>query len=296
MTTELTSHRATGFALQSFVETLLLPDLIQLTERVVALSSDSSVDQIHQSRVLIRTLRGQLNTFSPLFRRQAALKAKRQLKSLDALLGALRNIDVIVAFLARDTADLAAGSKTETELRRELMQRLTEQREAQMREVLDQLLTGSVLELIPLVSEFAGDRFIRHRTLAMAAHRQQQLLRKCLNNERRKLLKRVGKSSDKLSSRKLHRVRIQAKQVHYSYEAARSQRLIEDTRIMTLAKDLHRILGKHQDLVMFASWLKEQEVPGVTDVATQNQWLQRIKHKRRKAIKRYRLWIKELSF
>ncbi len=73
--------------------------------------------------------------------------------------------------------------------------------------------------------------------------------------ELRKDVKRARRSP---SDRRLHRVRIRAKQVRYAADLAEPVIGVAARRSATHAKKLQEILGDHQDAVVGEQWLRDQ--------------------------------------
>jgi CHAD domain-containing protein len=86
-------------------------------------------------------------------------------------------------------------------------------------------------------------------------------------------------------------VRIQAKEVEYSFAAVQSLGFIADTETISLAGELHKLLGKYQDLVMLATWIKKLELTSGKHLLMKRTLLLDTKQQRKRALSRYQKLI-----
>jgi CHAD domain-containing protein len=287
MATQDTIPQPADFDLQTFLAGMLQPNLTRLADCIASLPVDCSVEQIHESRVLMRTLQSQLDTFGPLLKRSITRTATRQLQWLDSLLAPLRNTDVTSELLAGIlVTDLTSSHETENFIRL-ISRELANQRVQHVQALLDQLDEPRGLELQSEMAQIVSEPHIRNRALALSASEQMQLVSRCLRRERKRLLRLAIQAKRHPSRRRLHQVRIQAKQVHYSYEATQAQGAISDVRTITLSRQLHKLLGRHQDAAMVETWLKGMRITSRSCLLERETLLKTLKRSRQKCFSKY---------
>jgi len=288
MATQDTIPQPADFDLQAFLAGMLQPDLKRLAGCLASLRVDCSVEQIHESRVLIRALRSKLDTFGPLLKRFATRTATRQLQWLDSLLSPLRNTDVTSELLADMLLIDSTSSSQETkDFIRFISRELANQRVGHVQALLDQLDEQRGLALRNERAQIVSEPRIRNSVLALRADEQLQLVSGCLRRERKRLLRLAIQAKRHPSRRRLHRVRIQAKQVHYSYQATQAQGVISDIGTITLSRQLHKLLGRHQDAVMVETWLEGIRITSVTNLSERRKLLLTLKRSRNKCFSKY---------
>jgi CHAD domain-containing protein len=137
------------------------------------------------------------------------------------------------------------------------------------------------------MAQIVSEPHIRNRALALSASEQMQLVSRCLRRERKRLLRLAKQAKRHPSRRRLHQVRIQAKQVHYSYEATQAQGAISDVRTITLSRQLHKLLGRHQDAAMVETWLKGMRITSRSCLLERETLLKTLKRSRQKCFSKY---------
>jgi len=287
MATQDTIPQPAGFDLQAFLAGMLQPDLKRLAGCLASLPVDCSVEQIHESRVLIRALRSKLDTFGPLLKRFATRTATRRLQWLDSLLAPLRNTDVTSELLADMLLIDSTSSQETKDFIRFISRELANQRVGHVQALLDQLDEPRGLALRNEMAQIVSEPRIRNSVSALRADEQLQLVSGCLRRERKRLLRLAIQAKRHPSRRRLHRVRIQAKQVHYSYQATQAQGVISDIGTVTLSRQLHKLLGRHQDAVMVETWLEGIRITSVTNLSERRKLLLTLKRSRQKCFSKY---------
>ena len=275
------------FDVEVFLHQLFLPSVVHLTELLASMPSDNAVEEIHQSRVLIRTLRAYLDVFSPLLRNSATRAVLKDLKWLDALLAPLRNTDVSSALLTHNLKSETVMKDATDTFSLRLIHRLLEDRKVDIKSLCHQLEGRRADKLIAELAELVSAAPIRKQFLSLCSSDQLSLLTQCLDASRLRMFKLTNQSLKNPSPSHLHKLRIQAKHVHYSYGAAHSQGLIADKEVVKLAEFLHRLLGKYQDLVTLEIWLDKQETIFINETSIRKQWLAQLKQDRRKLLHKY---------
>lgn len=280
-----------GFSLNAFFSELLDPCIEQLTVQIASLPTECAVEQIHQTRVLIRTLRAYLDTFDPILRKSVTAGARIQLKSLDALLAPIRNVDVTLGLLMSDLTTLDSESAITQDLKLHLIHRLIGQRNQHKTTLLNQFEGHLANQVSAELTQLQSSTSVRHKVLVSNVEDQRRLIIRCLEQEREKLTQLAHSTLRNSSRARLHEVRIQAKQVRYSYEAAHYLAIDQDDSTIILAGKLHRLLGKHQDLAMLEAWLKQRELVSARDRALRRAWLRVTNQKRRQIAGTYKLLL-----
>ena len=294
-----TGHRglaAHDFAVKSFLFQLLHPSINELLGRITRLSTDCSVEEIHQTRVLIRVLLAHLGTFGRLLNKQKARDLVRQLKWLDSILAPLRDADVTMGLLLNDLDRVGSSTENTEDLKLVLIHQLTYKREVQAAALPELLLSRRMLRLTSTLRHWTGDLPIRRKVIASSTQCHLILVRKCLKQSRHKLNRMAMKAARSPSRQRLHRVRIQAKTVQYSFAAAKSLGVVNGTKTISFAGKLHKLLGRNQDLTMLTHWLDMQRPTSDIHRGVRRRWLQDIRKERKEAVSRYKRLLETQLF
>ena len=208
-------------------------------------------EDVHQARVGTRRLRSDLRTFRSVIDPEWLSATSGELKWLGAVLGDVRDADVLFERLQRQASELSTRDARATAA---LLRRLTVQRDearltllAALRgeryaALLDRLVAAT--ETVPVI---AGDDKPAHDALP-------ELVRKPWNH-----LKQAVESLDAdPPDDALHQVRIRAKRARYAAEAA-APLVGKPARAFAKAvADLQTVLGDHQDAVVAEEWLRRE--------------------------------------
>ena len=291
MTTRHSGFTAPDFSLEAFLANLLQPNINALLETLTRIHADFSIDQIHETRLSIRTIRAHLDTFGSLLRKPETRDFCRQLQWLDSILGPLRDADVTLAILTKDLDYATSYGHDAEELQINLMHKLAEERES-LSAGLPELLTGhEALSITSALRYWLSHIPVRGKVLAAQSESHWVLVHDCLKQSLQKLYRRARQAARRPSRRRLHRVRIQAKEVEYSFAAVQSLGFIADTETISLAGELHKLLGKYQDLVMLATWIKKLELTSGKHLLMKRTLLLDTKQQRKRALSRYQKLI-----
>jgi CHAD domain-containing protein len=172
------------------------------------------------------------------------------------------------------------------ELKIHLLQRLSQQRAQYVRTLCNQLADQQD-RLSSILAQWTHAAPIGGRTQSLSKNRQNELILHCLSKQRHKLMAMASSSLRSQSNRQLHRVRIQAKNVRYSHESAQALDLMSAKSTIALAIDLHKVLGKHQDVLMLTDFLKSQELTSITHRSIRKQWLRDLRRERAHLLAEY---------
>jgi CHAD domain-containing protein len=185
-------------------------------------------EELHKQRVATRRLRSLLRSARPLLEDPSrAERLRDELRWLGAMLGEVRDRDVLIDYLVEELATLEEAAAFGAVL--ELLDGEREEARKQLIDALDGSRYKTLLadlERLPGLKEGAA--------LDSAAAKEYRRLRKAA----RKL---DGEATDE----ELHRVRIRTKQARYAAEAVGAKK-----RFVDRAEDLQDVLGEHQDAVV----------------------------------------------
>lgn len=222
---------------------------------------------VHQARVASRRLRSDLKTFrlllDPVWLRHTAT----ELKWLGSVLGQVRDADV----LARN---LFAHEEVEKDLEgsMRLRLRLIEQRRHLSRELARALESGRYRSLVERLSAashappfYSDSTSSTASVLAGPDDPAKEVLPSLVRVPWKKLRKRVRKAGKRPSDRKLHRIRIGAKELRYASEAVAPVIGKRAQRTATRAEQLQTVLGDHHDAVAAEEWLRLAALEGPLD-------------------------------
>ena len=208
------------------------------------------VEPLHQMRVGTRRLRSDLRTFRPLLDRDWAEALRTDLKWLGASLGAVRDLDVQLARLREEGADLAPGLNA-------LLDDLELRRERAREVLLEDLRSARYADLLDRLVQAAREP----RTTGRASRPNREVLPPLAARARRELETAGRAIDDESPDEELHRVRVLAKRARYAAEAVgpslgRGSRR-RQRRIAKRAADLQDVLGELQDSVVAAETIEE---------------------------------------
>jgi inorganic triphosphatase YgiF len=201
------------------------------------------VEPLHQMRVGTRRLRSDLRTFRKLVDREWAQELRSELKWLGQVLGAVRDLDVLLQRLRAGAGELEVDLGP-------LYESLEARREGARAELLAALRSARYVELLDRLVEGA-----RTPALSPAADVTcEKALPPLVARSWRKLA-RVGRALDADSpDESYHRVRVLAKRARYGAEAVSpafgSKRGRQALKFARRAADLQDVLGDLQDSVV----------------------------------------------
>ncbi len=193
-------------------------------------------DAVHDMRVAVRRLRTVLRTARPMLERVWSDHLRRELDLFGQLLGAVRDLDVLIVRLTAEANELRADAD-EVE---ELLAPLESERErarAQLRAAMDDQRYYLLLDQL----EAAEESLPVTRTDLTVDHFARREFKK---------LRAFEKHASREDDRQLHKLRIHVKRARYAAELARSCRGAKAARFITAATELQDVLGEHQDAVV----------------------------------------------
>ena len=222
---------------------------------------------IHQARVATRRLRSDLKTFGPVLDPVWVRHTRSELKWMGAVLGAVRDVDVLDKRLQSGSAR-PADSGGNDELRAVLA---TSRRNASA-DLAEALLSERSLNLLDRLD--AGTSFPRFYASSQSAPGAgeefgpdapaRDALPQLLRPHWKKLRRRVRRAGSRPSDTQLHRIRIGSKQLRYDAELAEPVMGKPARRTARVAEDMQTILGEHHDAVTAVEWLERIPSNGTT--------------------------------
>jgi CHAD domain-containing protein len=206
---------------------------------------------IHKTRVATRRFRSSLRVFGVLFEPSRAAALDGELRWFAALLGAVRDRQVLLNRLDRMLGELddtlllgPVRARVDTELRQELAEHWAT--------MLHEMTGDRYLTLLADV-----DNWVQQPPQTAEADSSPRLIAKLLSRAERKVSRRLAKANEAGDIHLLHGARKAAKRARYAAEAARP--VIGRKAAARHAKryeELQDLLGEHQDSLVSAELLR----------------------------------------
>ncbi len=205
---------------------------------------------VHQARVATRRLRSDLRTFAPMLDEQWSQGVRDELRDLAAVLGAVRDGDVLLARLRGAAATLPEEVREQAE---PILDDLAATRDAD-RATLLAAMDGQPYR--DLLADFARAAEAPH-TLEAAEQEAHLVLPGLAARPWRRLRRAVGALGDHPPDAALHEVRILAKRARYAAEAVASVAGPDAGSFARKVAGLQEVLGEHHDAVVAGQWLRQ---------------------------------------
>ena len=209
--------------------------------------SDPPVLDVHQARVAARRLRSDLKTFSLLLEPGWVGRVRDELRWVGDALGAVRDTDVLVNTLVKDP-------RPRSNVRRELQDRLADERRASCKDLAQVMTSSRYLDLLDNLRSAADIPPFRDNSSPLRL--ADRTLPDLVGHQWRTLRRRVRKAGSYPSDRQLHWIRIAAKQLRYAAETAAPVVGKSAKRTAKASEHLQAVLGDHHDAVGAAAWLR----------------------------------------
>ncbi|WP_454062789.1 CHAD domain-containing protein [Candidatus Nitrospira salsa] len=201
-------------------------------------------EDLHQMRVATRRARAILRTIQPASNSTWNPTIRREIGWLASTLGRVRDFDVLLEKLQRETQTLTAS---EQEAYTSLLNQLASQRAEAHTTMLDALRSPRYLTLLDHLQSS-----IQHMDIMTLHVALQDLAKK----EFDKLEKAVDNLPKAYNDEDLHRLRIRAKRVRYATELAEPCTGKSASQLIRQVRKLQDLLGEHQDTVMIEEQLQ----------------------------------------
>jgi len=208
---------------------------------------------VHQMRVATRRMRSDLNTFRSVLDTAVTEPIRAELAWLAAILGGVRDADVLGRRLTRSVTRLTGTDRLAGE---RLLARLVEDRAAARMRLMDAMASGRYAALLDSVVDIARDPPLRGR-----AGKQASKVAAALVPDRalRRSIKRLGPEP---GGRALHKIRIRAKRCRYAAEALVPVFGREAGTYAAVMSRCQDVLGAHTDAVVAQDWLRRAAAHG----------------------------------
>jgi CHAD domain-containing protein len=231
----------------------LARSVVQLLRHDPGARRGDDPEDVHQLRVATRRLRSDLRTFAPLLDEGWVDGRRAELAWLGALVGAVRDADVLTDRLQAQLrtlpdSDAATGAA--------LISRLGVERDAARAAMLAGLCSPRYEALVEQLVCAAREPQRSEEGARMARAPARDLLPGLVHRRWRRLAEAASALGEEPSDLALHRVRILAKRTRYAAEAAAPVVGRRMGRFAAAVEDVQDLLGRHQDAVVAEAWLR----------------------------------------
>lgn len=206
-------------------------------------------EDVHQARVATRRLRSDLRTFHALLDPGWSDELRGALRHLGAVLGEVRDVEVLTERLERRIDALAEPDR---EAAKPVLHLLAQRHDAGRGALLELLDSGAYVTLLDRLVDAA-----QRPVLVPAAHEAvRDLLAPVMRRPWKRLTTAVRELGDDPPDPALHRVRILAKRTRYAAEALAPAVGRPAYAFAARIAAVQDVLGEHQDAVVCAAWLR----------------------------------------
>jgi CHAD domain-containing protein len=213
----------------------------------VRLGEDS--ESLHQARVATRRARALLRAADGLVDEAWAAGLRAELKWLGALLGPVRDLDVLVEHVDSEIAGL---DREDARAFASIRRRLEQQRSGTRAVLLEAMSDPRYFRLLDRLEQ-AGTAHAGDGTVSLERIAQQAFKRT------RKAMKALSRNP---TDDELHRVRIEVKRARYAGELAEPVLGKAGARFVRAAKDVQDVIGDHQDAFVAELRMRELAASG----------------------------------
>jgi CHAD domain-containing protein len=239
----------------------------------VGVRLDLDPENVHKLRVATRRARAVLRAARPVLDKEWSEPLRTELKWLGGSLGPRRDLDVLVAHLREEIAQLEQPERTAAET---LTRSLEKERESAQALAIEALSSDRYLALLDELEAAARGPKVRRGEVALTklAAREFKRLRQAANNLR-------PDSRDE----EIHATRILGKRARYAAELARPELGKAAEPLVKSAKAFQDVLGAHQDSIVAESRLRGllADAPGTGAAFAAGRLVERERLRRREA-------------
>ena len=205
---------------------------------------DLDAEDVHRMRVAVRRARAVLRAARPVLDPEWSEPLRAELKWLGGSLGARRDLDVLLARLRRQIAELDQPERTAAET---LVMSLEAEREGAHALAVEALVSDRYLRLLDALEAAARGPRVRRGEIS---------LHKLAAREFKRLRKTATRLGPESGDDELHRARILGKRARYAAELAEPEVGKPARQVVTRAKAFQDVLGAHQDAIVAEARLR----------------------------------------
>jgi CHAD domain-containing protein len=198
----------------------------------------SDPEDLHRLRVALRRSRAALREARSVLGAEEGRTVRNELKWLGGTLGPARDIDVLVARLRSEVAELDGPDGVSAG---KIVAQLASERKQAQAELLSALESPRYAELLAALEGLIDAPPVAKSEVSLSAVARQEF---------RKLERQVERLGKTPSNDALHSARIQAKRMRYATELSAELLGKEGRRLVDAAKTLQDVVGAHQDAVV----------------------------------------------
>jgi CHAD domain-containing protein len=229
---------AKGAPAVEHLRAFLRTQLKEIERHDPALRVGSDPEDLHKLRVAVRRSRAALREARALIGAEQGRALRDELRWLGRQLGPARDLDVLLARLRSEVAELDGPDAVPAA---KIVAQLEAEREAAQAELLATLDSPRYAELLA-----AFEQIVSSPPLATS----DVSLKRVAQREFRKLERQVDRLGPAPSNDALHRTRIQAKRLRYATELSAQLLGKDGERVVAAAKKFQDVVGAHQDAVV----------------------------------------------
>jgi CHAD domain-containing protein len=239
-----------GARAAEMVRAALASGLTRLVSHDPGVRLDEDPEEVHQARVATRRLRSDLRTFQSLVDPEWAEGLRRELGWLAAPLGEVRDADVLLDRLRAETVRMPGEDRPAVGALVDRLMASREQSLATLFEALDSKRYVSLLDALV-------DGVAKPQLTTDADQPAEEVAPAVVAKAWRKLRQSVSDLGPEPPDDQLHRIRIKAKRCRYAAEAVVGVEGRPAKRFASAVAGLQDVLGRLQDAVVAASWLRD---------------------------------------
>jgi CHAD domain-containing protein len=202
-------------------------------------------EELHQMRVATRRLRAYFRAARPMLAPDWVANIRTELAWLGSALGPVRDLDVLLGHLGKESATLHLPERRAVE---RLLQALRRERAAARSVLLQALESERYLTLLDQLEIGAESPAVVDATVSLA---------NIAGTEFKTLRRAIQESGPDASDDLLHRIRIQGKRARYTAELAERSVGKPARRFLRQAKTLQDLLGEHHDALVTQQRLRK---------------------------------------
>jgi CHAD domain-containing protein len=223
----------------------LRAQLAEIERHDPAVRVGADPEDLHDLRVAARRSRAALREARSLLGDEQVRALADELQWFGHQLGPARDLDVLVARLRAEVAELDGPDAVPAG---KIVMQLEAEREAVQADVLATLESPRYAELLVLLEELVAAPPVASSDVSLDSFAKREF---------RKLERQVKALGQAPSNDALHRTRIQAKRARYATELASKQLGGDGQKLISAAKKFQDVVGAHQDAVVAEERIRE---------------------------------------